>query len=252
MKNSLNKNQIERYSRQIVLKNVGVIGQKKISNSKVLIVGAGGLGCPIADYLSRAGVGTIGIADFDKIKLSNIHRQSMYNSKDIGQFKVDVIKKKIKLINPFIKIKTYKKKISHKNLNNIIKNFEIIVDGSDNFRTKFILNKFSIKYKKILIVGAISKFDGHVFTFDFKDKKTPCLKCFYQTEPSDEILNCEAEGIIGPAAGTVGNIQANEILKKILKIGKDLEKNILIINLLTLSFRKVGYKRKKNCLCQKY
>ena len=252
MKNSLNKNQIERYSRQIVLKNVGVIGQKKISNSKVLIVGAGGLGCPIVDYLSRAGVGTIGIADFDKIKLSNIHRQSMYNTKDIGQFKVDVIKKKIKLINPFIKIKTYKKKISHKNLNNIIKNFEIIVDGSDNFRTKFILNKFSIKYKKILIVGAISKFDGHVFTFDFKDKKTPCLKCFYQTEPSDEILNCEAEGIIGPVAGTIGNIQANEILKKILKIGKDLKKNILIINLLTLSFRKIRYKRKKNCLCQKY
>ena len=252
MKNSLNKNQIERYSRQIVLKNVGVIGQKKISNSKVLIVGAGGLGCPIADYLSRAGVGTIGIADFDKIKLSNIHRQNMYNSKDIGQFKVDVIKKKIKLINPFIKIKTYKKKISHKNLNNIIKNFEIIVDGSDNFRTKFILNKFSIKYKKILIVGAISKFDGHVFTFDFKDKKTPCLKCFYQTEPSDEILNCEAEGIIGPVAGTIGNLQANEILKKILKVGKDLKKNILIINLLTLSFRKIRYKRKKNCLCQKY
>ena len=252
MKNSLNKNQIERYSRQIVLKNVGVIGQKKISNSKVLIVGAGGLGCPIVDYLSRAGVGTIGIADFDKIKLSNIHRQNMYNSKDIGQFKVDVIKKKIKLINPFIKIKTYKKKITHKNLNNIIKNFEIIVDGSDNFRTKFILNKFSIKYKKILIVGAISKFDGHVFTFDFKDKKTPCLKCFYQTEPSDEILNCEAEGIIGPVAGTIGNLQANEILKKILKVGKDLKKNILIINLLTLSFRKIRYKRKKNCLCQKY
>ena len=142
MKNSLNKNQIERYSRQIVLKNVGVIGQKKISNSKVLIVGAGGLGCPIVDYLSRAGVGTIGIADFDKIKLSNIHRQNMYNSKDIGQFKVDVIKKKIKLINPFIKIKTYKKKISHKNLNNIIKNFEIIVDGSDNFRTKFIFEPY--------------------------------------------------------------------------------------------------------------
>ena len=249
MKNSLNKNQIERYSRQIVLKNVGVTGQKKISNSKVLIVGAGGLGCPIVDYLSRAGVGTIGIADFDKIKLSNIHRQSMYNSKDIGQFKVDVIKKKIKLINPFIKIKTYKKKISHKNLNNIIKNFEIIVDGSDNFRTKFILNKFSIKYKKILIVGAISKFDGHVFTFDFKDKKTPCLKCFYQTEPSDEILNCEAEGILGSVAGVVGNIQACEVLKKITNIGNDLTGKILIINLLDLNFRKINFSKEKNCLC---
>ena len=218
----------------------------------MLIIGAGGLGCPIADYLSRAGVGTIGIADFDKINLSNIHRQNLYNSKDIGKYKVDVVKEKIKSINPFTKTKTYKKKISYKNLNNIIKSFDIIVDGSDNFRTKFLLNKYSIKYKKILIVGAISKFDGHVFTFDFKDKKTPCLRCFYQSEPSDEILNCEAEGIMGPVAGIIGNIQANEVLKKILKIGKDLNKNILIINLLTLSFRKVTFKKKKNCLCKKH
>jgi len=252
MKVILNKNHIERYSRQIVLKDVGVVGQKKIRNSKVLIVGAGGLGCPIADYLSRAGVGTIGIADFDKINLSNIHRQSLYNSKDIGKYKVDVVREKIKLINPFTKIKTYKKKISDKNLNNIIKSFDIIVDGSDNFRTKFLLNKYSIKYKKILIVGAISKFDGHVFTFDFKDKKTPCLRCFYQSEPSDEILNCEAEGIMGPVAGVIGNIQANEVLKKILKIGKNLNKYILIINLLTLNFRKVAFKKKKNCSCKKH
>jgi len=252
MKNNLNKNLIERYSRQIVLKDVGVVGQKKIRSSKVLIVGAGGLGCPIADYLSRAGVGTIGIADFDKINLSNIHRQNLYNSKDVGKYKVDVVKEKIKSINPFTKTKTYKKKISYKNLNNIIKSFDIIVDGSDNFRTKFLLNKYSIKYKKNLIVGAISKFDGHVFTFDFKDKKTPCLRCFYQSEPSDEILNCEAEGIMGPVAGIIGNIQANEVLKKILKIGKDLNKNILIINFLTLNFRKVAFKKNKNCSCKKH
>ncbi len=178
MKNKLNKNLIERYSRQIVLKNVGVTGQKNICNSKVLIIGAGGLGCPIADYLTRAGIGTIGVADFDKINLSNIHRQNLYNSKDVGKYKVDVVKERIKSINPFTKIKTYKKKINNKNLNNIIKNFDIIVDGSDNFKTKFLLNKYSIKNKKILIVGAISKFDGHVFTFDFKNKKTPCLSVF--------------------------------------------------------------------------
>ena len=247
----MNKNYVKRYSRQIVLKDVGIVGQKKILSSKVLIVGAGGLGCPVADYLSRAGVGTIGIADFDKINLSNIHRQNLYDSNDIGKYKVDVVKEKIKSINPLVKIKTYKKKISNKNLENIIKNFEIIVDGSDNFKTKFILNKFSIKHKKVLIIGAISKFDGHVFTFDFKDKQIPCLKCFYQSEPADEILNCETEGIIGPVAGTIGNIQANEVLKKILKIGNDLKKNILIVNLLTLSFRKVRYKKNKNCLCQK-
>ena len=137
MKNSLNKSTIERYSRQIVLKDVGVIGQKAIINSKVLIIGAGGLGCPIADYLSRAGVGTIGIADYDKVSLSNIHRQSLYDSMDVGKFKVNVLKQKIKSINPLIKIKIFKKKITDKNLNNIIKSFDIIVDGTDNFKTKF-------------------------------------------------------------------------------------------------------------------
>ena len=251
MKNSLNKNLIERYSRQIVLKNVGIAGQKAIINSKVLIVGAGGLGCPIADYLSRAGVGTIGIADHDKVCLSNIHRQSLYSSKDVGKFKVNVLKEKIKSINPLIKIKIFKKKITYKNLNSIIKSFDIIIDGSDNFKTKFLLNEYSIKYKKILIVGAISKFDGHVFTFNFKNQNIPCLKCFYQSKPSDEILNCEAEGIMGPVAGIIGNIQANEVLKKILSIGSNLDGSILIINLLKFNFKKVSYSKKKNCICCK-
>jgi adenylyltransferase/sulfurtransferase len=251
MKNSLNKNLIERYSRQIVLKNVGIAGQKAIINSKVLIVGAGGLGCPIADYLSRAGVGTIGIADHDKVCLSNIHRQPLYSSKDVGKFKVNVLKEKIKSINPLIKIKIFKKKITDKNLNSIIESFDIIIDGSDNFKTKFLLNKYSIKYKKILIVGAISKFDGHVFTFNFKNQNIPCLKCFYQSEPSDEILNCEAEGIMGPVAGIIGNIQANEVLKKILSIGSNLDGSILIINLLKFNFKKVLYSKKKNCICCK-
>jgi len=250
MKNKFNKKILERYSRQIVLKDVGVIGQKAICNSKVLIVGAGGLGCPISDYLSRAGVGTIGIVDFDKISLSNIHRQSLYDSNDIGKFKVDVLKKKINLINPLIKVKSFNKKITNKNLKNILIKFDIIVDGSDNFKTKFLLNKYSIKYRKILIVGAINKFDGHVFTFDFKNKKTPCLKCFYQSEPSDEILNCQMDGIMGPVAGIIGNIQANEVLKKILKIGKDLNRYILIINLLTLNFKKVSFNKKKKCICK--
>ena len=250
MRNKLNKKIIERYSRQIILKDVGIIGQKAINNSKVIIIGVGGLGCPIVDYLSRAGVGTIGIADFDKISLSNIHRQPLYDSRDIGKFKVDIVKKKIKAINSNIKIKSYKKKIATKNFEKIIKNFDIIVDGSDNFKTKFLLNKYSIKHKKILVVGAINKFDGHVFSFNFKNKKTPCLKCFYQSEPSDEILNCEAEGIMGPVAGVIGNIQANEVLKKILGIGNSLDKSILVINLLTLNFRKVFFKKRINCICK--
>ena len=250
MKNNLNKRVIERYSRQIILKNVGVVGQKNIFNSKVLIIGAGGLGCPIIDYLSRSGVGTIGVADYDKVTLSNIHRQSLYNSQDIGKHKVEVLKKKIKLINPYTKIKTYKKKINRNNIDSIIKNFDIIVDGSDNFKTKFLINKYSIKYKKILILGAISKFDGHVFTFNFKHRKTACLKCFYQSEPSDDVLNCETEGIIGPVAGIIANIQANEVLKKILNIGVDLQNSILIVNLLSLKFKKVSFTKKRKCICE--
>jgi len=250
MTSSLNKNIVERYSRQIVLKDVGVVGQKAIFNSKILVIGAGGLGCPIVDYLSRAGVGIIGIADFDKVNLSNIHRQSLYNTKDVGRYKVEVLKKKINSINPYTKVKTYKKKITEKNIKNIVKDFDIIVDGSDNFKTKFLINKCAIKYKKILILGAINKFDGHVFTFDFKQKKTACLKCFYQSEPSDEILNCEIEGVMGPVAGIIANIQANEVLKKILKIGKDLHNSIIIINLLSLKFRKVSFTKKKKCICK--
>ena len=191
MKNILNKKLIQRYSRQIILKDVGPTGQKKILNSKVLVVGAGGLGCPVIDYLSRAGVGNIAIVDNDKVNISNIHRQSLYNSKDVGKFKVEVVKQKIKLINPQIKIKTFKKRIEKKNIEKIFKHYDFIVDGSDNFKTKFLLNEYCLKKNKILIVGAISKMDGHVFTFNFKNKNNACLKCFYQTEPSDDILNCE-------------------------------------------------------------
>ena len=251
MKRKLKNNLVERYSRQIVLKNIGAIGQKKILDAKVLIVGAGGLGCPVVDYLARSGVGNITIADYDKIKLSNIHRQSIYDTNDVGKFKVEIVKKKINKINPYTKIKIIKKKITKLNLSKVIKKNDIIVDGSDNFKTKFLLNDFSLKNRKILITGAISKFDGHVFSFNFKNKKIPCLRCFYQTEPSDDILNCESEGIMGTVAGIIGNIQANEVLKKIVGIGANLDGSILIVNLLKLNFRKVSYYKKKNCICCK-
>ena len=249
MRKNLNKNSLIRYSRQIILKNIGTFGQKKILKTKVLIVGAGGLGCPVADLLTRSGVGEIGIIDYDKVNLSNIHRQTLYSTKDVNKYKVEVVKKKLNLINKDVKINTYNKKANEKNLNNIIKKYDIIVDGSDNFKTKFLINKFSFKLKKILVVGAISKFDGHIFTFDFNSKKSPCLKCFYQSEPSDDILNCETEGILGSTANIVGAIQVNEIIKKILNIGKDLKSSILILDLLNLNFRKVLFKKRKNCIC---
>ncbi len=249
MSKKLSKNFLERYSRQIILKDVGINGQKKILYSKILIVGAGGLGCPAADYLCRAGVGVIGIADFDKVNLSNIHRQSMYHTKDIGKLKVDVLCNKIKKINPHVKINKHKGRVLGKNALKIIQKYDVVIDGTDNFKTKFLLNEISLKLKKYFISGSISKFNGHVFTFNFKNNKEPCLKCFYQSMPSDDVLNCESEGILGPIAGVIGNLQANEALKKILGIGKNLSSNILILNLRELAFRKANFKKKLNCIC---
>ena len=243
----LNKNQIKRFSRQIVLKDIGALGQKKIIQSKVLIIGMGGLGCPVAEFLTRAGVGCLGIVDYDNVDLSNIHRQSLYNIEDLNKSKVKSAQKKLKKINSKTKVNCYKIRLDTNNYNKIIKNYDYIVDGSDNFETKFLINDFCKKSKKFLVTGAISKFDGHIFTFDFKNKKTACIRSFFQEEKiSDEILNCEYEGILGTVAGIIGTIQANEVLKKILSIGKNLNNHILILDLLNLNFRKVKLDKLKN------
>ena len=251
MKSQLSKKIIERFSRQIVLKDIGIVGQKKILSSKVLIIGAGGLGSPVAEFLSRTGVGSIGVVDDDKVSLSNLHRQSLYNTSDIGKFKVKIAKDKIKKINPNTKVIIYKIRLNNNNFSKIINDYDYIVDGSDNFTTKFLLNDYSLKFKKVLVTGAISKFDGHIFTFNFKNKKAPCLKCFFQeSKISDNLLNCESEGILGSVAGVVGTIQANEVLKKILNIGTGLDGYIFILDLLHLRFRKVKLNKRKNCICR--
>lgn len=251
MKSQLHKKIIERFSRQIVLKDIGILGQKKILSSKVLIIGAGGLGSPVAEFLSRAGVGLIGVVDNDKVSLSNLHRQSLYNTSDIGKFKVKIAKNKIKKINPNTKVTVYKIRLNDNNFKKIINDYDCIVDGSDNFTTKFLLNDYCLKFKKVLVTGAISKFDGHVFTFNFKNKKAPCLRCFFQeSEISDDLLNCESEGILGTVAGIVGTTQANEVLKKILNIGTGLDGYIFILDLLHLRFRKVKLNKRKNCICR--
>jgi adenylyltransferase/sulfurtransferase len=245
-----NNKDLERYSRQIVLKKVGILGQKKIHNSKVLVVGCGGLGTPVIDLLSRAGVGEIGMMDHDEVSISNLHRQVIFTSDDVGKYKVSILKKKISKINKNVKVKIYRDKAEDKNLGKILKLYDVIVDGTDNFKAKFLLNKFSLKYKKKLIIGAISKFEGHIFTFDFNLKKTPCLKCFYQGEPSEGVLDCETDGILGSTAVVTGSLQANEVLKAILNVGKNLNSHILIIDLLNLKFRKVLFKKRKGCICK--
>ena len=247
----MNNNLLERYSRQIVIRNIGISGQKKLFKSKILIVGAGGLGCSIIDQLSRLGIGEIGIIDKDKVQLSNIHRQNLFDTKDINKFKVNVIRKKILKITPNIKLKIYKKFLNEKNANKIINNYNLIIDGSDNFKTKFLINEICMKLKKKLIIGAISKFEGHVFTFNFDKKRSPCLKCFYEIIPPENVIDCERDGVIGPIANMVGSVQSSEALKMILNIGNNLNGKILILNLLSLNFRHLKYTKKRNCLCKK-
>ena len=246
MSTKLNKKEIEKFSRQIILKNIGALGQKKILNSKVLIIGMGGLGCPAADFLTRSGVGTLGIVDHDTISLSNIHRQSLYDEKDLNKLKVKIAKKKLNKINSKITVNIFNFKLNETKFKKIIKNYDYVIDGTDNFESKFLINDLCLKYKRHLVTGAISKFDGHIFTFDFKNKNIPSLRDFYQEEiVTDEILNCEYEGILGTVAGIVGTMLANEVLKQILNIGQNLNGFILILDLLNLSFRKVKIKKRK-------
>ena len=244
------REQINRYSRQIILKKIGIIGQKKILGSSVLIVGAGGLGSPIAIYLAAMGIGRIGIVDKDKVALSNLHRQIIFTTSDIKKNKSLIAVNKLKKINPGIRFESFQKKIMTKNINQIAKKYDVIVDGSDNFKTRFLVNDYCLKKKKILISGAISKFDGQVYTFNFSKKTTPCLRCFIPKMPNRaDIDNCEYEGVLSTLGGIIGTIQANEVIKEILKIGDSLCGYILIVDGLKLTFRKVKLNKRSGCYC---
>ena len=239
--------QIKRYSGQINLKKININGQAKIINSKILIIGLGGLGTPALTYLARSGVGTIGIADSDIISLSNLHRQILYERNNLGKYKVDIAKKKILSLNSKIKIKTFKKKITKKNIGSIAKNYEIILDGTDSFKSKLEINDYCKKNNKILILGAISKFIGQLFVFNFKDKKqnSPCLRCFMPEAPSNDDSDCQAHGIIGTIAGVIGTLMSNEAIKEILSFKESLCGKILIVDLEKTIFRLISLK--KNC-----
>ena len=244
------KKQIDRYSRQIILKKIGVVGQKKFLKSNVLIVGAGGLGSPIAIYLAALGIGKIGIVDKDNVEISNLSRQIIFSTNDIKKSKSTVAINKLRKINPDIRVLSFNKKLTIKNINQIAKNFDLIVDGSDNFRTRFLINDYCLKNKKILVSGAISKFDGQVYTFNFSKKESPCLRCFIPKKPNNlDIDNCEYEGVLGTLGGIIGSIQANEVVKEILGIGTSLCGYILIVDALKLTFRKVKLNKRSNCRC---
>jgi len=238
--------QFKRFEKQIILKKIGIAGQKKVFASKVLIIGMGGLGCPLLTYLAASGVGKIGIVDFDKVEISNLNRQILFDLSDIGKYKVAVAKEKLNKTNKKIKIVTFKKKLNSLNIKSIFNKFDIICDGTDNYETRYLINDYCKEEKKILISAAISKFDGHLMKFNFK-KKGPCYRCFMPEIPDLE-NNCQTEGLFSPIAGIMGALQASEVLKSILNIKDDLLNNILIYNSLKTEFKKLKISSNVECI----
>ena len=239
-------NDYKRFEKQIILKNIGVNGQKKLLNSKVLIIGLGGLGCPLLTYLASSGVGKIGIVDHDKIEISNLNRQTLFNINDIGKYKVHRAKNVINKMNNKIRIKMFKKKLNKVNAGSIIEDFDIICDGTDNFETRYIINDECKRKKKTLISAAISKYDGHLYKFNFREKVS-CYRCFMPEKPGIE-KNCEVDGVFSPVAGILGSLQANEVLKTILDLKDDLNGYMIIFNSIKYNLRKI--KLSSNPLCK--
>ncbi len=239
--------QLERYTRQIVLPEIGLEGQEKLFSAKVFIAGAGGLSSAVLLYLAASGVGEIGVADPDNVDFSNLHRQIIYDVNDVNKSKVVSVKEQIKKINPDVKVNVYQDKLSKDNVESILSEYEIIVDGLDNFSDKFLLNDFSVSLnKKFVHAGAIG-FEGQVLTVI--PKQSSCLRCYFPEAPSDFRQSCKELGVFGPCVGVISTIQANEVLKLILGIGEPLTDRILKFNALKSSFYELKVKRRnENCL----
>ncbi|WP_243345609.1 HesA/MoeB/ThiF family protein [Parabacteroides sp. FAFU027] len=241
----LNEEQIQRYSRHILLQDVGVEGQEKISNGKVLIVGAGGLGAPIALYLAAAGVGTIGIIDGDVVDLSNLQRQVIHFTEDVNKPKVLSAKEKINRINPDVKVVTYQELLTASNALDIIKDYDFVVDGTDNFPVKFLINDACVKAQKPFSHGGILRFEGQTITVL---PGTACYRCvFHAPPPPNAVPTCSQAGVLGAIAGMLGTIQAAEVLKYLTGVGELLTNRLLTFNAKTMEFRTIKVKHNHKC-----
>jgi molybdopterin-synthase adenylyltransferase len=242
--------QILRYSRQIILSEVGGKGQKKLQDAKVLVIGAGGLGSPAAMYLAAAGIGTLGLTDGDVVDLSNLQRQILHTTDRIGVPKVESGGQLLSALNPDITLKLYPEHVSVSNILSLIDGYDIILDGSDNFSTRFLVNDACFFAKKTLISGSIFRFEGQLATIK-PHEGFPCYRCLYpEPPPAGLVPNCQEAGVLGVLAGTIGVLQANEAIKEILGLGETLAKHLLLYDALDLTFRKVGRPKSPDCpLC---
>jgi len=234
---NLNKIEYNKYSKQIILDNIGQEGQNRLKKAKILIIGAGGLGCPILTYIAASGIGKIGIIDHDQITISNLNRQTIYNLNNIHKNKTYYSKQYIKRINPKCETSIYNYELNNQNAINIIKNYDIIIDASDNFNTRYIIDEICYKLHKIHIYGAINKYEGQISVFNYKNNTR--YSDLYPKQLNLLNNNCNSTGIIGVMTSTIGTLQATESIKIILGIGEILNGITLIYNLLNNSFKKI-------------
>ncbi|MCR4378790.1 MAG: molybdopterin-synthase adenylyltransferase MoeB [Rhodospirillales bacterium] len=247
--------QIQRYARHILLPQVGGHGQEKLLNAKVLVVGAGGLGSPVLMYLAAAGVGTIGVIDDDQVELSNLQRQIAHTTQSVGEPKVESAARTLKAINPDVNVIPYNDRFGPANALDLIAQYDLVTDGSDNFPTRFLVNDAAYFARRPLVTGAILRFDGQVATFkNFPGgghEDGPCYRCiFREPPPPGQIPSCSEAGVLGVLCGTVGSLQATEVLKELLGIGDTLSGALLVYDALATQFRRIKVRRDPGCpLC---
>ena len=242
----LTNQELNRYSRHLVLPEVGVDGQERIKQGRILIVGAGGLGSPAALYLAAAGIGKIGIVDFDKVDENNLQRQIIHSTEDIGTLKTESAKNSINNLNPNVKVETYDVKLNSKNAMEIIKNYDVVIDASDNFPTRYLVNDACVLLKKPNVYGSIFRFEGHASVFNFDDG--PCYRCMFPNPPpKEDIPSCAEGGVLGILPGIIGTIQATEALKIILRKVDVLSGRFLVYDALAMTFKELKLGKNKNC-----
>lgn len=227
----MNNQELRRYDRQILLEEIGIEGQEKLQKASVLIIGAGGLGCPLLSYLTGAGIGKIGVIDGDVVEESNLHRQVLYQQNDIGKNKAQAAAAKLSLLNPLVEIQAYPHQLNAKNAVEIILDYDLVIDGSDNFPTRYLVNDCCVALNKILVFGSIFQFEGQVSVFNYKGGPN-YRHCYPEAPAAEEVPNCGDSGVLGPLPGMIGSIMANEALKIICGFGTPLSGKLLILNAL--------------------
>jgi len=243
---SFTAEQAQRYSRHLLIPEVGEAGQHKLLRSKVLLIGAGGLGSPAAYYLAAAGVGQLGIVDSDVVDQTNLQRQILHSMDRLGEPKAESAKRTLEALNPDVKVIPYQERLTSENIDRIITEYDVVIDGADNFPTRYLLNDASVKWNKPVVHGSIYRFEGQVTVF--KPHEGPCYRCLFPTPPPPELApSCAEAGVLGVLPGVIGTLQANEAIKLLLGIGEPLVGRYLLFDALDTSFREVKLRRDQAC-----